>query len=181
MITRKRRGLHVGFAAALCAIVSSVPASAASRPDATRAARVWISSSAVSARTGTEIRVAVEIERARGVGSVPFALRYDPDVLEFLPSRSQEGSFLRGDGASTSFLAVAGRTRDGVPGVIVGLSRLGGGAGARGKGTLCVLVFRARAPGVSPMIFGPASVLDPSARPLPSSFRGAGITVMASP
>ena len=120
------------------------------------------------------MRVRVLVEGARGVGGVPFSLAYDPAVLEFLPSESIEGAFLRRDGASTTFLARAGSARDGRTAVVVGLSRLGG-KGAAGKGTLCELAFRVRGVGVSPLSFARAQALDSAARQLPARFVGSSV------
>jgi len=132
------------------------------------------------ARPGGTITVTVKIENARNVGSIPFTLRYDPTILELVSASSvTEGGFLRQGGAPTTFLARPGSAARG-GGVVVGLSRLGagqGGAGARGKGTLCRMTFRALQPGVSPLTFAGAAVLDPSARPLAATFRGGSLTV----
>jgi general secretion pathway protein D len=133
--------------------------------------------SAASARPGALLQVAVTIRDARNAGSVPFTLTYDPAILEVLPSSSTEGDFLRRGGTRTSFLAV-GSTRGGsIAGVIVGLSRLRPDKGASGRGTLCRLTFRARAPGFATLGFREAAVLNPSAGRLSASFQGASILV----
>ena len=94
-------------------------------------------------------------------------------------SASSEGGFLRKGGAPTHFVASPGSPSRG-GGVVVGHSRLGSTTGARGKGTLCRITFRARQPGVSQLTFARASVLDPSAVPLPATFRSATIAVEAA-
>ncbi len=130
-----------------------------------------------SPRPGSTVTVLVRIEAADGVGSVPFALLYDPAILEFVPSRSTEGPFLRRDGASTTFLIAPAASRQGIASIVVGHSRLGSRAGAGGRGVLCRLTFRARAPGVSSLAFQRAAVLDPDAAPLPARFVGASVAV----
>jgi hypothetical protein len=120
-------------------------------------------------RVGQVVRVRVHVAGARGVGSVPFALAYDPAVLEFLPAASVEGPFLSRGGAGTSFLAHDGRVRDGRQAVVVGLSRRGLKPAA-GRGLLCELAFRVRGPGVSPLSFVNARALSVRAEPLRARF-----------
>jgi general secretion pathway protein D len=129
---------------------------------------------------GGTVTVIVRIKGAVGVGSVPFGLAYDPSILEFVPSSSEEGSFLSSDGTSTSFLAVSSSRPEGGTAVVVGLSRLRPDTGATGRGVLCRLTFRARAPGVAALSFVRASVLDAGTRPLGSVFKGSFVTVKAA-
>lgn len=124
---------------------------------------------------GSLLRVRVDVRGARQVGSIPFTLSYDPSILEFVPSGSSEGNFLRQGGAATSFLAVPGVGRDGRSAVIVGLSRLGGGNGASGSGLLCEVAFRVLSPGSSPLTFVRADALSPAARPLGARFVGSSV------
>jgi len=147
---------------------------------ARRAARVWVLPQSSIVQVGAAVTVAIKIRDARNVGSVPFTLQYDPSILELVSSSPMEGSFLRRDGSPTSFLAKAASPAGG-GGVVVGLSRLGGGRGARGQGILCTLTFRARSAGVTPLAFSRASVMDPSAQPLEARFEAATITVRGSP
>lgn len=132
-------------------------------------------------RTGGTLRVRIHIRSDTEIASAPFTLLYDPAILEFVPGSSREGRFLDGDGASTTFLARAGAAPGGRTGVVVGLSRLGARRGVRGKGILCVLVFRARAPGVSVLSFTRSSLLDISATPVPADFEGTSVRVRGSP
>ena len=133
--------------------------------------------SATSTTPGAIIRVAVKIQDARDAGSVPFTLLYDPSVLEFLPSASSEGDFMRRDGSKTSFLAVQSSRKGTISGIVVGLSRLRSDKGASGRGTLCHLVFRARAEGLASLSFGQAAILDPKAGRLASEFQSGSILV----
>ncbi|MGH9867692.1 MAG: cohesin domain-containing protein [Candidatus Polarisedimenticolia bacterium] len=141
------------------------------RPDLTVSARP----SSTRPQVGSVIKVRVEVRGARQVGSVPFSLAYDPAILEFVPEASTQGSFLRKDGAATSFLAQAGTDREGRTTVVVGLSRLGTGTGASGSGVLCELTFRVRAPGAAPLTFVRARALSPSARPMEARFIGTSL------
>lgn len=153
-----------------------VVAAAALAPAVAATARVRAVPATGTVRAGSTVTVDIRISRSHDVGSVPFTLHYDPAILEFLPASPVEGGFLRRNGAATSFLATApSGTRSGT--IVVGLSRLGQTAGAGGKGTLCRLTFRARAPGIAAVRFGRGAVLDPSARPMAAVFTGATLTV----
>jgi len=116
---------------------------------------------------GEQLAVNVAIENATNVGSVPFHLRYDPRVLQFLPPASQ-GPFLGSDGKQPIFLAtdVAGGGE-----IVVGLSRLGGEQGVSGAGVLATFRFQALAPGDAGFAFTGASVKSPMAGNLPASFQ----------
>ncbi len=136
-------------------------------------ATVRLVPSAPSYRVGDRLTVEVRIENATNVGSVPFHLRYNRQVLEFVPPAAQ-GPFLTSDGANTAFLA-----NDNPPGgeIVVGLSRLGGGDGMTGSGTLALFQFQAINPGDCGFGWVAASVKDPQARNVPASFLTAPVTV----
>jgi len=136
-------------------------------------ATVRLVPSAPSYRVGEPVIVEVRIENGTNVGSVPFHLRYNRQVLEFVPPANQ-GPFLNADGANTVFLA-----NDSVGGgeVVVGLSRLGGGEGMTGAGTLATFQFQAVNAGDCGFQWTGASVKDPQARNLPASFLTAPVAV----
>jgi len=118
-----------------------------------------------SYRVGEEVVVDVVIENATNVASVPFHLRYNRDVLEYIGG--EKGAFMKRDGKEPVFLAAP------VPQggeVVVGLSRLGAGAGLAGSGLLATFRFLATAPGDCGFAFSGASVKDPQARNLPAQF-----------
>ncbi len=129
--------------------------------------------SAPSYRVGDRVTVEVRIENATNVGSVPFHLRYNRQVLEFVPPADQ-GPFLRSDGTNTVFLA---NDSGGGGEVVVGLSRLGGGDGMSGAGTLATFQFQAINPGDCGFGWTGASVKDPQARNVPASFLAAPVAV----
>jgi hypothetical protein len=129
--------------------------------------------SSPSYRVGDRVNVEVRIENATNVGSVPFHLRYNRQVLEFIPPAIQ-GPFLSSDGANTVFLATD------APGggeIVVGLSRLGSGEGASGSGTLATFQFQAINPGDCGFAWSGASVKDPQARNAPASFLSTAVGV----
>jgi hypothetical protein len=124
-------------------------------------------------RVGEIVAIAVEIENARDVGSVPFHLHYDSSVLRFEPP-AEEGEFMGEDGAATVFLA---SERAGGGEVVVGISRLSAAVGARGAGLLATLRFVALTPGPCGFEFTAASVKDPLARNLPAAFETARVVI----
>jgi hypothetical protein len=129
--------------------------------------------SATSYRVGDTVVLQVVIENAAQVASTPFHLRYNSDVLQFLPP-GIEGPFMGADGANTVFLAGdLGRGGE----VVVGLSRMGGSEGASGSGTLATFQFQAINVGDCGFAFTAASVKDPQARNLPASFIPASVRV----
>jgi hypothetical protein len=81
-------------------------------------------------------------------------------------SGSQAG-FLGGDGRPTAFFASPTRSGDTV---VVGLSRLGGGAGMNGSGELCTLRFTVIGPGPTGLAFQSAKVRDGANRIVPAVF-----------
>ncbi len=136
-------------------------------------AAVRLIPSAPSYKVGERVVVEVRIENAQGVGSVPFHLRYNRQVMEFVPPGVQ-GAFLGSDGAGTVFLAsdAAGGGE-----VVVGLSRMGGGEGIDGAGVLATFQFQTMNPGDCGFGFTGASVKDSQARNLPSMFLTASVQV----
>jgi hypothetical protein len=170
----------------LCAafLAVSFAAQAQSRESGTVGIDVRATVSRPRAAIGSQVIVQVRIRGASDVGSVPFTLRYDPAILEFVGQAAAEGDFLRQGGASTLFIAASvvdesgatGEDPQRMAGVAVGLSRLGE-SGAAGSGTLCRLVFRARAAGTSPLAFERARVLSPGAAALPARFTGSAVEV----
>ncbi len=122
---------------------------------------------------GEPVVVQIVVDNANNVGSTPFHLRYNKEVLQYLPP-GQEGMFMKSDGANTVFLAtdIAGGGE-----VVVGLSRLGAGQGASGSGILATFQFQAINPGECGFAFTGASVKDPQARNLPAAFNVVPVSV----
>lgn len=121
----------------------------------------------ILAAVGNEFEVAVMIQGATNVGSIPFHVAYDPKVLEFV--RSEEGNFLRQDGAGTVYNAQASTINE----IFVALARLGTEVGANDGGELCTLTFRVLDSGNTTLAFTQSSVLDPNGQPLPATFSSA--------
>jgi len=136
-------------------------------------ATVRLVPSAPTYKVGDRVIVEVRIENGTNVGSVPFHLRYNRQALEFVPPAVQ-GPFLSSDGANTVFLA---NDSGGGGEIVVGLSRLGGGDGISGSGTLATFQFQATNPGDSGFGWTSAAVKDPQAQNLPASFLTAPVAV----
>jgi general secretion pathway protein D len=129
-------------------------------------ATVRLIPSSASYRVGDLVAVEVRIENAGNVGSVPFHLQFNRQVLEYI-GPAVEGPFLSSDGSNTVFLA---NPSQGGTSVVVGASRLGGGEGVSGSGSLATFQFQAVNPGDAGFAFTGASVKDPQARNLPANF-----------
>jgi len=136
-------------------------------------ATVRLVPSAPTYKVGDRVIVEVRFENGTIVGSVPFHLRYNRQALEFVPPAVQ-GPFLSSDGANTVFLA---NDSGGGGEIVVGLSRLGGGDGISGSGTLATFQFQATNPGDSGFGWTSAAVKDPQAQNLPASFLTAPVAV----
>lgn len=121
---------------------------------------------------GTTVLVKLKIKSKGPVASVPFHLHFDPAVLKF--ERAVEGTFLNRGGAQTAFFAELASTGDEV---IVGLSRLGQDSGVKGKGTLCLLEFRALGSGDAGLTFTNEKLKDTGSMEMPAVFDTASVTV----
>jgi len=143
------------------------------RQEPTGPAVVNLVPNALSYRVGEVLIVEVQVGNAHNVGSIPFHLRYNKDVLQFV-SPAGEGAFMRSDGANTVFLA---SDTGGGGEIVVGLSRMGVSEGATGAGTLATFQFQAINPGSCGFAFTGASVKDPQARNLPAAFNTANVEV----
>jgi general secretion pathway protein D len=124
-------------------------------------------------KVGETVVVEVRLENGANVGSVPFHLRYNRNVLEFLPP-GEQGAFLGSDGTNTVFMAADAQ---GGGEIIVGNSRMGSAEGVTGSGPLGVFRFQAVNPGDAGFAFTGASVKDPQTRNLPATFASAAVTV----
>jgi hypothetical protein len=135
-------------------------------PDPPEPALVRLIPAQLVYQVGDPVGMHAFIEHADNVGSVPFHLVYNKDVLEFLPPAT-EGPFMREDGTFTVFLVdEAGGGGE----LVVGLSRLGAVDGAQGSGLLATFAFTALSPGSSAFEFRAAKVKDPQARSVPATF-----------
>jgi general secretion pathway protein D len=142
-------------------------------PAAVTPAVVRVVPSSPAYRVGDTVVLNIIIDNAQNIGSTPFHLRYNKDVLQFVEPGT-EGPFMSSGGAQTVFLA---GDLGGGGEVVVGLSRMGGGEGVSGSGTLATFQFLATNPGPCNFAFTGASVKDPQARNLPAAFETAVVEV----
>ncbi|HXV75674.1 MAG TPA: cohesin domain-containing protein [Candidatus Polarisedimenticolaceae bacterium] len=121
--------------------------------------------------TGQRMVIQVVIQNGQNVGSVPFHLRYNPQVVDFIEPPT-EGPFLGADGAMTVFLAADPSGGE----IVVGLSRFDP-VGMSGSGLLAEFAFDAIAAGDCGFGFSAASVKDPEAADLPAAFDPTSVRV----
>ena len=124
-------------------------------------------------KVGETVIVEVRLENGTNVGSVPFHLRYNRNVLEFVPP-AEQGPFLGSDGTNTVFMAADAQAGGEI---IVGNSRMGSAEGVSGSGPLGVFRFQAVNAGDAGFAFTGASVKDPQTRNMPATFASAAVTV----
>jgi hypothetical protein len=134
--------------------------------------RVQMAPASAEYATGDRVTLHVRILNGKDVGSVPFHVVYDPQVLVF--EGGVEEAFLGSDGRETAFFAAPTSSGDRV---VVGLSRLGRGDGIAGTGELCVLHFTAIAPGDAGLAFERAKIRDSSNGVVGASFEVRPVTV----
>jgi type II secretory pathway component GspD/PulD (secretin) len=121
---------------------------------------------------GEAVVVSLNIVNGQEVGSVPFHLHYNTSTLQFI--QHSKGPFLGSDGANTVMFA---NDTGGGGEIVVGLSRLGGGAGASGNGVLATFEFQAVAVGHAGFAFSGASVRNGQADLVPASFTAVPVQV----
>lgn len=100
-------------------------------------ATVRLTPGSPTAAVGQQVILNITIQGARDLTSAPFHLVFNQSVLQYVSG--EQGPFLGSDGRQVLFMAApvssGGR-------IVVGLSRLGPGAGISGNGLLCRMVFR---------------------------------------
>ncbi len=120
---------------------------------------------------GKTFTVAVNIADAQGIDSVPLQIQYDATKMSLV--NVDAGGFLKQDGQ-----AVALVHRDDGPGLItLAASRPPGVAGVNGKGTICLLTFKAKQSGTSQLTFARPGALDSEQHPVIVSAKGTQIVI----
>jgi general secretion pathway protein D len=147
----------------------------APEPEPPSNAAITVMPSSTEVGVGDTLSVSVELSNAHNVGSVPFRLQYNPQVLEYVAG--QQGSFLASGGGPEPVFLATGQNGE----VVVGLSRTGGD-GADGGGTLATFDFRAIGPGDARLQLSGVSLKDPRAGNLPVNILpGPPVAVVGSP
>jgi len=121
---------------------------------------------------GEAVVVTVQVSDAVSMSSLPFHLRFDPEVLEFVDS--QAGAALS-ESYEPVLLASVSPNRPGD--LAVGLSLVDSSGLFSGSGALVQLRFRAVASGESDLDFDRASLRGPTSRPLNALFEKTRIRV----
>lgn len=121
---------------------------------------------------GGKFFVTISLENAQNVSSLDLALSFDPKVLKLL--EVQEGGFMTQDGrASTLVPSIENETGK----FSATINRMADAPGINGTGRLLLLAFQGTGPGVSPISFSQANILDGTKSTLPASSSGTQITV----
>jgi general secretion pathway protein D len=118
-------------------------------------------SAPVAASVGQKFSLDVKAGTVSDLSGAPFVLSFDPVFVEFVSAA--EGSFLKKDGAATTFSS----TTDSAGGTVsVVLGRPAGKGGASGGGTLATFVFRAKNKGPASFGFRNVAFSASDGRPL---------------
>jgi general secretion pathway protein D len=120
---------------------------------------------------GAPFPIAVTVNGAQDLSSVPLQIQYDASKLSLLNVDS--GDLLGKDGQ-----AVALVHRDDGPGMItIAMSRPPGTSGVTGSGTVCVLTFQPKVAGESDLVITRPGAIDSAQRQIPASAQNAHIVV----
>jgi general secretion pathway protein D len=120
---------------------------------------------------GANFPLAVTLNGAKDISSVPLQIRYDASKLTLINVDS--GDLLGKDGQ-----AVALVHRDDGPGMItIAASRPPGTAGVSGSGAVCVLTFQAKQAGESDVVITRPGALDSAQHPVAASAQNAHVVV----
>jgi general secretion pathway protein D len=126
---------------------------------------------AVSPAAGANFPLAVMLNGAKDVSSVPLQIQYDASKLSLI--NVDAGDLLGKDGQ-----AVALVHRDDGPGLItIAASRPPGTPGITGSGTVCVLTFQAKQAGDSDVVVTRPGALDSGQHPVPATAENAHVVV----
>jgi general secretion pathway protein D len=120
---------------------------------------------------GATFPIAVTLNDAHDLSSVPLQIQYDASKMSLLNVDS--GDLLGKDGQ-----AVALVHRDDGPGLItIAMSRPPGTPGVSGAGTVCVLTFQPKVAGESDVVITHPGAIDSAQRPIGASAQNAHIVV----
>lgn len=147
-----------------------------SDPDGSQEAgppRLSLVPSASTVAYGKVMSVRVVLTGGEGITSVPFHLKFDPALLEFLGART--GSAFQSSSLEPLLLASVNPERPGD--LAVGLALVGNSRSFTGSGSLVVLDFRVIGRGRTDLTFENSSVRGVTSEPLPAEFANTTIQV----
>jgi general secretion pathway protein D len=149
-------------AAAGTAAVAPAPAPPAAAPATPQAAaRLGFAPASVSVKPGDTTTVAITVQNAQDLFSVPLLLQYDPAVISVEDVR--QGDFLSG---GTQPIAIVQRVDKERGQAIVSATRMPNTPGVSGSGTLFGVVVRGVAPGNSQLSILQVNARDSQQRPV---------------
>lgn len=122
---------------------------------------------------GEIVSVRVVLSEADDVSSVPFHVRFNDEVLEYVGAKS--GPAFAGSSLQPILLASVNPARP--DDLAVGLSLVRSSGRFNGSGTVVVLDFRAIQAGQTTLTLEKASVRDANSRPMTVRLEGAGLAV----
>jgi general secretion pathway protein D len=126
---------------------------------------------AVTPAVGANFPLAVNLNGAKDISSVPMQIKYDPSKLSLINVDS--GDLLGKDGQ-----AVALVHRDDGPGMItIAISRPPGAKGIAGSGSVCVLTFQGKQAGESDVVITRPGALDSAQHPVAASAQNAHVVI----
>jgi general secretion pathway protein D len=142
--------------------VSNVPPGSAANTSASQPAQLRFEPNTISLRTGESKKIAVVVDGARDLFSVPMLIQYDPAVLSVEEARN--GGFLSG---GTQEVAVVERLDNQRGEAIISATRQPNTPGVDGTGTLLELSIKAVGPGTSKLSIVQVNARDSKQRFLP--------------
>lgn len=164
------RSFAIGLLAAVLLLAPSGFLPLRSAP--TKTARVTMIPSPSDVQVGDQLTITIAIEEADDVASVPFRVHFDGQVLEY--ETAAEATFLSRSGRQTAFLAALAPEGNEV---IVGVTQLGPARGVEGRGEICTLRFRAKAPGDTKLAFDRGSVRNSLYQTIPATFEASPVII----
>lgn len=125
------------------------------------------------AGAGSNYRILVRLFNGTRVQSVPYHLKFDPNILQFVGAT--EGPYLGQGGVQTQFLHSISTSDPGE--VFFGQSRLDQKKGVSGGGVLAWVDFLALKPAETEIQFTDEAILGANNTPMPVSFHGCRVVV----
>jgi general secretion pathway protein D len=142
--------------------ISNAQPGSNSNAQASQPAQLRFEPNTISLRTGESKKIAIAVEGARDLFSVPMLIQYDPAVLSVEEARN--GGFLSG---GTQEVAVVERLDNQRGEAIISATRQPNTPGVDGTGTLLELSIKAVGPGTSKLAIVQVNARDSKQRSLP--------------
>jgi cohesin domain-containing protein len=141
--------------------------------DAVIPTRLSLAPSSSALSPGQPLVVKVLLSEGGSISSVPFHLKFDPEVLQYVGAH--EGGLFRSTSLQPVLLASVNPSRPGD--LAVGLSMIESSGLLSGSGGILEIEFRALQPGHSELLFDRASIRGATGEPLPVELIASRVTV----